>query len=130
MYVDSSALLKVYLTEPEGDEVEQLLDREPDRSTARITLIEVRRNLKRLLRGAPLARSHAEFQRDWERLNVVEIDGELCGRAAEVAELTAVRTLDAIHLAAIERVGGPLLTYDRRQAEAARSLGWDVVGAA
>jgi uncharacterized protein len=43
-----------------------------------------------------------------------------------------VKTLDALHLAAAQRVGGPELTFvtfDERQAEAARSLGWTVVGA-
>ncbi len=39
--------------------------------------------------------------------------------------------LDALHLAAVQRVGGPavpLLTFDVRQAQAARSLGLTVVG--
>jgi predicted nucleic acid-binding protein len=43
-----------------------------------------------------------------------------------------VRTLDALHLAAAQRVGGPampFLTFDLRQAQAARSLGLTVVGA-
>jgi predicted nucleic acid-binding protein len=42
-----------------------------------------------------------------------------------------IRTLDALHLAAAERAGGGTLvfvTYDIRQAQAARSLGWPVLG--
>jgi predicted nucleic acid-binding protein len=52
--------------------------------------------------------------------------------AAAIAELTGVRTLDALHLAAAQRVGGaavPFLTFDVRQAQAARGLGLTVVGA-
>jgi predicted nucleic acid-binding protein len=48
------------------------------------------------------------------------------------AALTGVRTLDALHLAAAQRVGGaavPFLTFDVRQAQAARGLGLTVVGA-
>jgi predicted nucleic acid-binding protein len=52
--------------------------------------------------------------------------------AAAIAELTGARTLDALHLAAAQRVGGPavpFLTFDVRQARAARGLGLTVVGA-
>jgi predicted nucleic acid-binding protein len=52
--------------------------------------------------------------------------------AAELAELTGTRSLDALHLAAAQRAGAPvvrLLTFDVRQATTARSLGWAVAGA-
>jgi uncharacterized protein len=54
-----------------------------------------------------------------------------CDTAAGIAELTGVRALDALHLAAAQRIGGaavPFLTFDVRQAQAARSLGLTVVG--
>lgn len=53
-------------------------------------------------------------------------------RAATVAETTGVRSLDAIHLAAAQSAGGTQLTFvtfDLRQAQAARSLGFTVLGA-
>jgi hypothetical protein len=46
--------------------------------------------------------------------------------AAAIAEVTGARTLDALHLAAAQRVGGaavPFLTFDLRQAQPARGLG-------
>jgi predicted nucleic acid-binding protein len=52
--------------------------------------------------------------------------------AAAIAESTGARTLDALHLAAARRAGGPVvafLTFDVRQAQAARALGFTVVGA-
>lgn len=42
-----------------------------------------------------------------------------------------MRTLDALHLAVAQRVGGSalaFLTYDLRRAQAARSLGFTVLG--
>ena len=42
-----------------------------------------------------------------------------------------LRTLDALHLAAAERAGGPELTFvtfDTRLAEAARAMGFPVAG--
>jgi predicted nucleic acid-binding protein len=129
VYLDASALVKLYVREPESDEVDRILSVEPDQSTARITLVELRRNLARTLRGSALARARTEFERDWEQLHVIEINDELCDRAAELAELTRLKTLDAIHLAAAERIGGPILTYDVAQARAARGLGLAVIGA-
>lgn len=46
--------------------------------------------------------------------------------------MTGTRTLDALHLAAAERAGGSalrFLTFDMRLAQAARSIGFIVVGA-
>lgn len=44
--------------------------------------------------------------------------------------LVTARTLDALHLAAAQRAGvASLLTFDLRQAQAARNLGLTVVGA-
>lgn len=52
--------------------------------------------------------------------------------AASIAEQTGVRSLDALHLGAAQRVGRQaitFLTFDLRQAQAARNLGLTVVGA-
>lgn len=51
--------------------------------------------------------------------------------AAQIAEVYLLRTLDALHLAALRRVGHdvPLLSFDIRQAQAARTLGITVLGA-
>ena len=65
-------------------------------------------------------------------LSIVELDEITCETAAAIAELIGVRTLDALHLAAAQRIGGPavpFLTFDLRQAQAARGLGLTVVGA-
>ena len=51
--------------------------------------------------------------------------------AGDVVEITGARTLDALHLGAARVVGGgalPIVTFDLRQAQAARSLGWVVLG--
>ena len=71
------------------------------------------------------------FAADLESISLVELDATTCDAAAAVAEVTGARTLDALHLAAAQRVGGtalPFVTYDVRQAQAARSLGFTVLG--
>lgn len=132
LYVDSSALLKRYVDEPDSDAADSLLRSDPSLVTARHTIIEVRRNLARLLEGRPLSAARSAFARDLEVLSIVELDEATCDAAAAVAEVTGVRTLDALHLAAAQRLGGPavpFLTFDVRQAQAARALGLTVVGA-
>ena len=131
LYVDTSALLKRYIDEDESAACEKLLLADPSWVTARHTWVEVLRNLGRLVHGAERARVRHTFRTDWSRMLVVELDATTCERAGDLAGTLHVRTLDALHLAAAERAGAgalPFLTYDVRQAQAARSLGWTVLG--
>lgn len=133
-YVDSSVLLKRYVLEPESDQAQRFLLSDVDWVTAAHTEVEVRRNLTRRLDGSPdlLSRACGLFTDDWQRLHVVRLDRDTCRLAAELAEVTGARTLDALHLAAVHRAGAPavrLLTFDVRLAQVARGLGWTVLGA-
>ena len=131
LYVDSSALLKRYLPEADSESAVTLLVSDPKLTTARHTSVEVRRILFKGLRGAGLAAAREAFEEDWRSMVVIELSGRVCERAAEIAESTGVRVLDALHLGAALEVGAgelPILTYDARQARAARTLGWTVLG--
>jgi len=130
--VDSSALLKRYIDEPDSEAAEALLRSDPSLLTARHTIVEVRRNLARLLDETDAAAARSAFTQDLRVFSIVELDEVTCETAAAIAEMTRVRTLDALHLAAAQRVGGsavPFLTFDLRQAQAARTLGLIVLGA-
>ncbi|MGI8727859.1 MAG: type II toxin-antitoxin system VapC family toxin [Solirubrobacterales bacterium] len=131
LYVDSSALLKRYVEESDSALADQLLTSDPELVTAAHTEVEVRRNLARLLDGSDLSRAREFLATDLESFALVELDAETCELAATIAETTLVRTLDALHLAAAQRVGGgamAILTFDLRQAQAARALGLPTVG--
>ena len=131
-YIDSSALVKRYVAEPDSEASQRLLDADQDWISAAIAEVEVRRVLAIRLSGPSLSEARTAFLRDWERTAVVAVDATTLGQAASLAETTQVRTLDAIHLAALARAGSRstrLVTFDIRLAAAARSLGWAVVGA-
>lgn len=130
VYLDTSALLKRYVEEDQSDFVEQTMLADPSWISAQHTLVEVRRNLARLLEGNNLRRCLALFEDDWKQINVVNLDETTCRSAAEIAEATGTRTLDALHLAALRRTGDGvgLLTFDIRQAATARALGFRVIG--
>lgn len=132
LYVDSSAFLKRYVDEADSPVADALLQADPTLLTARHTIVEVRRNLARLLSGRSLAAARAAFAEDLPSVAIIELDEATCEQAASIAETTGVRTLDALHLAAAHRVSEPgvgFLTFDLRQAQAARALGLTVVSA-
>ena len=130
VYLDTSALLKRYVEEAESVLVEATMLADTTWITAQHTFVEVRRNLARVLRDRSLGQAKEFFERDWQRTHVVQLDDDTCRSAAEIAELTGTRTLDALHLAALRRAGEgvALVTFDLRQAAAARTLGFRVIG--
>lgn len=132
LYADSSALLKRYIDEPDSETAEALLRSDPSLLTARHTIVEVRRNLARLLGESDAGAARTAFAEDMKVFSIIELDEVTCETAAGIAEISGVRTLDALHLAAAQRVGGgaiSFLTFDVRQAQAARNLGLTVIGA-
>jgi predicted nucleic acid-binding protein len=131
LYVDSSALLKRYVDEHDSVQAESLLSTDPVLVTSRLTEIEVRRNLARLLDGAALLDARRQLAGDLDAFALVALDATTCGEAARIAEQTLCRSLDSIHLAAALRAGSAttVLTFDVRQAQVARSIGLAVRGA-
>lgn len=131
LYVDSSALLKRYVDERDSAFAEQAMGDDPVLVTSRITEIEVRRNLARLLDGDELLVAQRAFDADIDHFALVEVDAVTCAEAARLAEQTLCRSLDAVHLACARRAGvrTVVLTFDRRQARAARAIGLEVIGA-
>ena len=68
-------------------------------------------------------------RRDWDGFWVVPTDSRCLSRAVEIGATFGVATLDAIHLAAADRLPRPVryATFDRRQIPAAAGLGFEVV---
>lgn len=131
LYVESSALFKRYRPEPDSDVALRFMAEDQVLVTSRLTEIEVRRNLKRLFQGDELARVRRQLQIDLDQYALVGLDAEVCDDAARIAEETLCRSLDAVHLAAARRASpaATVLTFDRRQAQAARAIGMSVLGA-
>lgn len=130
-YVDSSALLKRYVDEPDSDRAVDLLRADSTLVTGRHTTVEVRRNLGRFLVANDAAAARRAFADDLRTISIVELDAATCELAATIAEQSGIRTLDALHLGAARRLGTAItfLTFDARQAAAAREIGFAVVGA-
>ena len=130
LYVDTSALLKRYIDEHDSDVADALMAADPVLVTSRITEVEVRRNLARLLGDDAASSAKRQFLEDLDAFALVAVDATTCNDAARIAEATLCRSLDALHIAAAARSGPStrFLTFDVRQAKAARMVGLDVVG--
>ena len=131
-YVDPSALLKRYVKEPDSEYATSLIDADDVLATSWLTVVEVRRSLAKLLSGADLGRANEVVHEDIDKMALVLPDTTTWLAAAEIGAALNVRSLDALHLACAQRLRIPALrfvTFDIRQAIAARALGFSVVGA-
>jgi predicted nucleic acid-binding protein len=129
LYLDSSALVKLVVLEPESTALTDLLRRRPDRVTSAIALTEVPRALRRAGFGARERRRAHEVL---ARVGLLEVDRRVLASAA-VLDPPVLRTLDAIHVATAltirEELDG-LVTYDVRLAAAAERARLEVLAPA
>ena len=123
VYLDVSAIVKIVLREVGSPELIDFLAGRSDRVSSVIAAVEAPRAILRREPGA--AASVAALI---EGLDLVRLDAAIVRRAASLPP-TVVRSLDAIHIASAMAIGDidAFITYDERQAEAARMLGLPVV---
>ncbi len=132
LFLDTSALVKRYVAEEGTELVLRRMGEDADWVVSSIARTETEITLCRLgfdLDGGDLAQ---RLREDWQRYHVVPVDPECLEEAATVGCRYEVRTLDALHLAAADRLPRQelvMLTFDRRQADAARSMALRVEGA-
>ena len=127
--LDTSALLKRYVSEPEQELVNTYLRRDKEWCASALTRTEGHRALHRSASG-PVEQQQlwSTFRRDWERIAVVPVDQRCLARAVELGAAYQLATIDAIHLASADRLPKPLtyLTFDGHQIPAALDLGFEV----
>ncbi len=122
-YVDSSAIVKLAVREPQSDALRKYLRRRRPLISSALARAEV---LRALLPGGETAL--ASGRRVLERIDLVRVNDRVLNLAGTLLPLE-LRSLDAIHLATATRLGADLddiVTYDDRMATAARSMGYRV----
>ena len=128
--VDASALVKRYLREPDRDLVLDAMADDPVWCASAIARTEAMVALHRVATGRYQQRQlWAALREDWDAFVVIPVDERCLARAVEIGAGFGVRTVDAIHLAAADRLPRPTryLTFDRQQIPAAASLGLEVI---
>lgn len=104
LYLDTSALVKVFVDEPGRAEVAEAVGRSSAIATAMVSYAEARATFARLLREERLtAREHSDVveQLDmrWRSYERPPVTNELVGAAGDLAERLALRGYDAVQLA-------------------------------
>ncbi len=121
VYLDSSAIVKLVVREPESHALFDWLAGRPERLSSVIARVEVLRALRRSERGGAARRRARDVL---DRIALMPIDRPILDVASEL-EPSELRSLDAIHLATALSLGADLaglVTYDERlTAAAARS---------
>ena len=134
LYLDSSALVKLYVVEDGSSLVRQFVDQAEIVSTSLVTYVEARAALSRRRREGVLAvadhnRVVREFNAEWKRYFVIDVTNPLIQNAALLADLHALRGYDAIQLASAEafreKTHDPVVfgCWDSRLESAARRQG-------
>lgn len=120
LYLDSSALVKLVVAEPESAALRRFLRTDPERASCALARVEVVRAVRP--HGATATSRARQLLR---RLDLIQLDDELLAGAAAL-DGVVLRSLDAIHLAAAQTLGDDLaaiVTYDERMTRAAEQLG-------
>jgi uncharacterized protein len=104
LYLDTSALVKLYAEEEGTETVERAVDEAEAVATSVVAYAEARAALARKLREDVFSpEKHQEaveaLDEDWETLDKPEVSEDLVHEAGNLAEEHALRGFDAIHLA-------------------------------
>jgi predicted nucleic acid-binding protein len=113
LYLDTSALVKLYVDEEGSPLVRSAVERAGVVSTSAITYVEaraafVRRRRERGLSAGDYRRTVRGLDADWDRYLVVEITDSLVREGARLAEAHRLRAYDAVHLASATVLRGGL----------------------
>ena len=104
LYLDMSALVKVYVDEPGTADTRRLVDRATHVATSRLTYVAARVAFARRYREHAYSKSrYLEMVRmldhEWETYVRFEVNEPIIKLAGELTERRALRAYDAIHLA-------------------------------
>jgi predicted nucleic acid-binding protein len=136
LYLDTSALVKLYVQEDGTGETLVLVERSSAVYTVRVSYAEARAAFARQRReGGLTSREHGAVVRrldaEWNRYGVVEISDSLVRRAGALCDRRALRAYDGLQLAAaleLRDAGAPVefACFDGRLIGAARAerLAW------
>lgn len=111
LYLDTSALVKLYVDEEGAPTVRRAVDEAELIATSSIAYVEARAAFARRYweRGLTAGAHRSlirDFDQDWSRYLAVEVAAPVIREAARLAESHRLRAYDAVHLASARAVSG------------------------
>jgi uncharacterized protein len=109
LYLDTSAVVKLYAIEPGGTKTHWLVSAASLVVSSLITYVETRSALARKYHSgeivvAAFETAKAEFEADWRIFSKIAPDSAIVRRAGDLAEQFRLRAYDSVHLATAELV--------------------------
>jgi predicted nucleic acid-binding protein len=129
LFLDSTALVARHVGGPSHAVVVDACRTDGDWCASALARTEAVALIERV---SALAGEQRELRRalaeDWDGVNIVPVDARCLDRAAALARDHPLRIVDAIHLAAADRLPRPVTycTFDPNQIPVALALGFDV----
>ncbi len=119
LYLETSSLVKLYVTESGSEIVRQLVGDANVVATSVVAYAETRAALARLRRegvltASKLTSAKREFDEQWPTYLSLEATDSLCRAAGALAEKHSLRGFDSIHLASFAEVSRRAGTGDTR----------------
>ena len=104
LYLDASALVKLYIEEPGSERVREVLKEASIVSTSRVACVEARAGIARKHREGELSKEEHnrmvdDLVRDWGNYFIVEVSESVAKPGGTLTERLSLRGFDAIHLA-------------------------------
>ncbi|HMG40121.1 MAG TPA: type II toxin-antitoxin system VapC family toxin [Acidimicrobiales bacterium] len=130
LFLDTSALVRRYVHGPDQALVADAMAADDVWCASALCRSETLLALHRLAATpSQHARLWSRLRDDWDAFVVVPVDDRCLARAVELGASYGLRTVDALHLAAADRLPRPAsyATFDRHQIPAAAALGFDVL---
>lgn len=109
LYLDTSSLVKLYVTEDGSETVHRLVAAANLVATSALAYPEARaafarRRRERSLTAAAFAAAKKAFESEWPRFLVVDVSSDVYREAGAFAERFRLRAYDSVHLAAFATV--------------------------
>lgn len=135
-YLDTSSLVKLYVDEPQSDEVFLLVNRAQVVAASRVAYVEAVAAFVRRLAPKTLTPAYRQTKRaldnDWPDYLIIEVTDDITKSAASIAQKHRLRGFDCLHLASAvflkKRLNRPIVfsSADIKLNAAARKEGLDL----
>lgn len=138
VYLDTSALVKLYVDEAYSKQVEQVAGKAEAVASHVLAFVEAHAAFARLFREEAMTENEfvalkSGFVSDWPNYFRIGSSPNIVERAANLAEAFALRAYDSVHLASAVYLQDSLKKkiqfgcFDRKLNQAARALGMQIV---
>ena len=139
LYLDTSAFVKVYVTERSRESVLSAISEAEVVGSHVLAYVEAHATFARLLREGALNEKQfdtvkQEFSADWANYLHIGVTQPLVQRAADLSQAFGLRAYDSVHLAAADfllKQSGETVVFacfDRKLSQAAGVLGLSLLG--